>query len=204
MSDSAQILVAIDCPAEEAVEHGEAVLQWLVEHGIVQPELSDCVLGGDGRGYAPGPEMSAAVDSDADGTRQLRTNGVAIVVGRTIVDGGENEIELRCRRCRTSFEPTDGWFEAMDSWARGEDEARYACPSCGFEEPIREWNGPWPWGFGHLGLEFWNWPPLKGVFVDQLTSLLPGRLRLVHQHVESGVPGAADEATWPLYRLTRF
>lgn len=116
MSDSAQILVAIDCPAEEAVEHGEAVLQWLVEHGIVQPELSDCVLGGDGRGYAPGPEMSAAVDSDADGTRQLRTNGVAIVVGRTIVDGGENEIELRCRRCRTSFEPTDGWFEAMDSW----------------------------------------------------------------------------------------
>lgn len=183
MSDSAQILVAIDCPADEAAEHGEAVLEWLVEHGIVQRALSDCVLGGDGRGYAPGPEMSRAVDGDADLTRQLWTNGLAIVLGRTIFDGGENEIELRCPRCGTTFEPRDGWSKAVDSWAAGDDEARYSCPSCGFEQPLREWDGPWAWVFAHLGLEFWNWPPLKREFVDQLSSLLPGRLRLVHQHL---------------------
>jgi hypothetical protein len=42
--------------------------------------------------------MSTAIDGDADVTRELSTNGLAIVVGRTVFDGGENEIELRYPR----------------------------------------------------------------------------------------------------------
>jgi hypothetical protein len=183
VSDSAQILVAIDCPPEEAPVYGEAVLGWLVEHGVVEREVSDCVLGGDGRGYPPGPELDTAVEGGVDVTRGLWTNGLAIVVGRTVFDGGANGVELRCPRCAATFEPQDDWFEAAASWAEGDDGARYSCPSCGLEQTLPEWTGPWPWGFGHLGLEFWNWPPLRREFVDELSELLPGRLLLVHQHL---------------------
>jgi len=187
VSDSAQILVAIDCPADAAARYAEAVLEWLVERRVVGRERTDCVLGGDGRGHPPGPNLRAAVDGDADDadvTRGLWTNGLAIVVRRTIFDGGENPIELRCPRCEATFEPRDDWYEAVDSWAAGNDAACYSCPSCGLEQPLREWTGAWPWGFAHLGLEFWNWPPLKPGFVDQVSSLVNGRLRLVRQQLE--------------------
>lgn len=183
MSDSAQILVAIDCPEYEAVKAGDAARDSLVEHGIVERELTDCVLGGDGRGHPPGPNVEVAVEGEADATRELWTNGLAVVVGRTVFDGGQNAIELLCPRCGATFEPGSEWLEAVDAWAAGDDDARYACPPCGLEQPLREWDGPWPWGFGYLGLEFWNWPPLKREFIDQLSSLVPGRLRLVHQHL---------------------
>jgi hypothetical protein len=51
------------------------------------------------------------------------------------------------------------------------------------EQPLREWSGPWPWGFGHLAIEFWNWPPLADAFTEQLKSVLGGRVRLVGRHM---------------------
>jgi predicted RNA-binding Zn-ribbon protein involved in translation (DUF1610 family) len=144
--------------------------------------VTDCVLRSGGLGDPPGQNLDAAVEGATDTTRCLWTNGLAIVVGRTIFDGGQNGIELRCPRCGVTFEPEGDWVNAVDAWVNGDDAASYACPSCRWEQPLREWTGPWPWGFGHLGLEFWNWPPLKSEFIDQMSSLMPGRLRLVHQH----------------------
>lgn len=70
-----------DCPEDAAAGAGVAVREWLIEHGIVDRELTDCVLGGDGRGHPPGPNVEAAVEGEADATRELWTNGLAIVVG---------------------------------------------------------------------------------------------------------------------------
>jgi hypothetical protein len=101
----------------------------------------------------------------------------------TVFDGGENAIELSCPRCGATFAPGSEWPEAVSAWAEGDNEAGYACLSCAFEQPVRKWTGPWPWAVGQLGLEFWNWPPLKPKFIDRLSSLVPGRLRLVRQHL---------------------
>jgi hypothetical protein len=95
----------------------------------------------------------------------------------------QNAVELSCPSCAATFVAQNGWLEAVGSWASGNDAARYACGACASAQGLREWTGPWPWAFGHLGLEFWNWPPLKRAFVDQMHALVPGRVRLVHQHI---------------------
>jgi hypothetical protein len=183
MSNDAQILVAIDCPAGQAQVRGDAVLGWLVDRGIVEHETSDCVLGNDGQGHSPGPHLETAVDGDTATTRQLWTNGLSIVVGRTIFDSGSNGVELQCPECSATFEPDDDWSDAAQTWAEGEDSVPYSCPACGRDQALQDWTGPWPWGFGPLGFEFWNWPPLNRDFVESLSALLPGRVRLVRQHL---------------------
>jgi hypothetical protein len=97
------------------------------------------------------------VDGDTTWTRKAWTNGLG-VVGRTVFDNGGNGIELTCPECSTTFQPQDGWVDAVGAWFDGGDDARYACPSCGRDQALRDWTGPWPWGFGNLGFEFWNWP----------------------------------------------
>lgn len=198
MSDHAEILVAIDCAADAAAAVGETALAWLIEEGIVRRDLIDSVLGGDDRGYPPGPNMEAAVEHElvefpastgifltaAEFTRAGRAiNGLEVVVGRTVFDAGGYGIELECPACGHTFEPGYNWYEVIDAWWEGDDDAPYACPSCGFSQPVREWDGPWPWGLGYLGFTFWNWPPLRQEFVRQLHSVIRGRLRLVKRRI---------------------
>ena len=183
MSDDAQILVAIDCPPEQAALHADAVLEWLVDRGIVERGLSDCVLGNDGQGHAPGPDLEAVVEGDTATTRRLWTNGLAIVIGRTIFDNGSNDIELQCPNCSRTFEPADDWGDAAIAWVEGDDGVRYSCPTCGQDQAIQDWADPWPWGFGNLGIEFWNWPPLRVEIIESVSARVPGRVRLVRQHL---------------------
>jgi hypothetical protein len=35
-----------------------------------------------------------------------------------------------------------------------------------------EWTFDPPWAFGNLGFKFWEWPPLKRRFVDEIKGLL--------------------------------
>jgi hypothetical protein len=138
VSDDAQILVAVDCATDQAAVTGAAVLDWLVERGIVERDTTDCILGGDGMGHAPGPEFETTVDGDGAGTRGLWTNGLSIVVGRTIFDGGCNGLELQCEECSGTFEPGDDWMDTAEAWAEGEDDARYTCPACGRDWMLRD------------------------------------------------------------------
>ncbi|WP_131813221.1 hypothetical protein [Mycolicibacterium fortuitum] len=54
MGDYAQTLVDVDATDEDAPRLKQRVLSWLISEGIVAAELSDCVLGVDEGGYAPG------------------------------------------------------------------------------------------------------------------------------------------------------
>jgi hypothetical protein len=73
----------------------------------------------------------------------------------------------------------DAWVEAVDAWSEGEDTVVFACPECGRPERLTEWSGEWPWGFGNLGLEFWNWSPLSERFVREVAEQLGHRTVLV-------------------------
>jgi hypothetical protein len=48
VSDFAQIVVAVDCPADRAVERGPAAIALLVDRGVVEPEITDWVLSSTG------------------------------------------------------------------------------------------------------------------------------------------------------------
>jgi len=166
VSDSSQIVVDVEVGPREAERLGGAVLAWLIGEGVVLPRASDSAAGGEG--HRPGPGWRTAT-AGSPAFRRLRTNGVEILVGRRVFDGGGNGIELRCGACRRRFEPAlDAWSEAVGRWAEGDDGASFACPGCGKSRPLQGWRGPTPWGFGNLAVQFWNWPALSTGFVRAL------------------------------------
>jgi hypothetical protein len=180
MSDSTQVIVDIEAKDHEAERLGPSLRAWLVGKGIVQPDPSDCTPG-DGDGYAPGPRYAAvlAAGTSDPAFLQLATNGLCISIGRRVFDGGSNGIELKCVKCAATFEPGPEWAESVGIWYEGDDQATYACPSCGGSQRLPEWRGPWPWGFGQLALEFWNWPPLSDGFLREGEQHLGHRTMLV-------------------------
>ena len=113
----------------------------------------------------------------------LSTNGVEFAVGRQVFDAGGNGIELQCDACGVSFEPDDSWMDAVSAWFGGDDLVSFPCPSCGQQALLTEWRGPWPWGFGNLGIAFWNWPPLSDDFIHALTRKLGHRTVMVRRHL---------------------
>ena len=181
MSDNAQIVVDTEVSAERAPELANIVRAWLVGEQIIEQEESDSVLSG--TGHRPGINYRAAIKLDLDTFLGLGTNGVKFAVCRQVFDAGGNGIELRCDACGLSFEPDDSWSDAVGAWFNGDNLTSFPCPSCGQRALLTEWRGPWPWGFGNLRVEFWNWPPLSGSFIDTLTRKLGHRTIVVRQHL---------------------
>jgi hypothetical protein len=182
LSDHAQIVVDIDVSAEQAPELANVVCAWLVGQQIIKQEESDSVLGG--AGHRPGINYLTAIQTDKNQPfLDLVTNGVEIAVGRRVFDAGGNGIELQCDACGMSFEPDDSWSDAVGAWFDGDELANFACPSCGRQALLTAWRGPWPWGFGNLGVAFWNWPPLSDSFLHAITKKLGHRTVMVRQHL---------------------
>jgi hypothetical protein len=182
MGDSFQTIVDRDIPAAEAEPVASAVLQWLVERGYVERGQRDCILGKGGMGHPPGPNYRAIVELSKrhrDNTLKLRTNGLSIIRGRTVFDAGQGGLELVCRQCGSRIEGNNSWSKAIREWHEGKGGFLFSCPECGHVEPVSEWRYDPPWGFGDLGFQFWNWPPLKESFVNEMSARLGHRTVLV-------------------------
>ena len=67
----------------------------------------------------------------------------------------------------------------MEQWFQNSGPALLACPQCGASQAINHWQHDPPWGFGCLGFEFWNWPPLTEAFIQQIADLLNHRIIFV-------------------------
>lgn len=184
MSDNSQAIVDVDATEEEAPRLAEELLAWFSAEGIVKPDPSDCILG-EGLGYAPGPRFFVALEdpSAADGLLTLPSDGLRIATGRQVFDTGGNGIGLHCAACGATFEPGPEWIDAVEEWDGGNDAAAFACPSCNHKQRLADWRGPWAWGFGRLGLEFWNWPPLSSEFIRSVEQRLKHRTVLVRCHL---------------------
>jgi hypothetical protein len=113
----------------------------------------------------------------------LMVNGVEFAVGRRVFDAGGNGIELGCDACGVSFEPDHSWSDAVGAWFGGDDLVRFPCTSCRKQVLLTEWRGPWPWGFGKLGIAFWNWQPLSDDFIHAITLKLGHRTVMVRHHL---------------------
>jgi len=187
MSDHSQIIVDIEVGAEDAERLGSAVFDWLVGNGVVEREGTDSVLGG--LGHRPGRSYRNALEPGENDTGflTLRTNGLEIRTGRTVFDAGGNyPLELDCDACQyqvRSKSESSAFLDRAVSWDKGDDRVTFACPRCGQARPLREWRGQFQWGFGYLGLEFWNWPPLSEEFIQSVTRQLRHRTVLVRRHI---------------------
>jgi len=157
-------------------------------------EKTDCVLGSDS-GHPPGPKASWAVEEPDD-----ICDGVAVVTKKTVFQAGENgPPHFLCPGCNTQlidkyFNPSDdtpgkafmvAWLNCAGKWWKSEsDEAtEVACPECGHSERFDQWPCENPWAFGHCGLTFWNWPPLKTELMDRLQHVTGERAVRVWGHI---------------------
>ncbi len=183
MSDNSQVIVDVEATEDQARHLAENIREWLVGSGIVQAVPSDCILG-KGQGYAPGPRYQAALAPGwTHHLLRLRLNGLSIEIGRQVVDAGGNGLELTCTGCGATFSPGSEWADAVGAWFDGDDNASFACPSCRAAHRLTDWRGPWQWGFGHLALRFWNWPPLAKSFLRDVEEQLRHRTILVRSHL---------------------
>jgi predicted RNA-binding Zn-ribbon protein involved in translation (DUF1610 family) len=177
VSDSFQVLVAQELGPWAAEQIAPAVIDWMVAQGVIVPERTDCVLDSD-LGHAPGPGASRAHEPRHK-LVWLRTNGVTVSTGRRVFHAGQNGISLECPACADALEPGEEWPEAVGRWVAGDDGASFMCPTCGQDISLQDWEGEWRWAFGHLGITFWNWPPLSESFIQALATYIRSPLTVV-------------------------
>ncbi|MFJ2741410.1 hypothetical protein ACIO3O_17300 [Streptomyces sp. NPDC087440] len=169
-----ETVVGLDVPDEEAGRLAQRGLSWLVAEGIVLPESSYDADGTyEGPVYPRGPAWGARITDDL---RYGDTYGdLMVVTGRTVfhVPPEENERPV-CPRCSTAVEGTgsEGLFAVVEAWmATGVGDVR--CAACGGVSRVPEWR--WEhdsFAFSSLGFTFWNAPPLRAGFREELSRVL--------------------------------
>jgi hypothetical protein len=181
MGDYFQIIVDCQVSLPKAAALASRIRDWLIDEGIIDRTMTNCVLDEDDIGYPPGANFEQAVESSHDDTRELWTNGLSIIVGREVFDSSPEVPDLLCRHCnaksRTAWDQAIS--DAMSQWREGDGVGDLTCPACGHSEPITKWIWDPPWGFGNLGFKFWNWPPLKASFLTEFAERLGHRMVLV-------------------------
>ncbi|GAA4252075.1 hypothetical protein [Dactylosporangium darangshiense] len=181
MGDGFQVIADLDATGPEAPGLAEDLLGRLVAEGIVRAERTGCVLSAD-LGHPPGPRYADAFHGPDHGLLELHTNGLHVWSGQRVVDPGQgagDEVGCPHSGAVESFgEPLGRAFlGAIDAWPAAGDAD---CTSCGRVIGINDWE--WEggaWAFAHLGLTFWNWPPLREDFVGGVGRRLGHRVRLV-------------------------
>lgn len=179
MGDYFQTIVDPEATGEEALALARRVLDWLVGEQVVVPERTDCTLGEGG--YAPGSAHFKAIASPGVEMLPLRTNGLEITAARTVFFSGPDSFDIVCPACDVRFEsPWDGFSDAVGVWYDRSGPGMLVCPGCGMANAVTDWHYDPPFGFGDLGLTFWNWPKLSEAFVATVGEILGHRVFVVH------------------------
>ena len=175
-----QTIVDPEAELGEAEALAARVVNFLAGRGVILPTRTDCVLCARG-GYPPGPNVGEALADPANrfGFESLSTNGLDVVVGRSLFDAGQGGVTLTCNRCGNAVDSLQSadweWADAIWEWYEGTGPGNLACLKCGFVQPITDWQFDPPWGFGNLGFKFWNWPSLSETFIQEIGGLLGHR-----------------------------
>ena len=160
--DSFQTIVDVQATEEQAEELGALVLAWMIGSGIVEPA---CRGGWVGEGHAPGPRYTAAVVQPDSRLHRLWDNGLEVVTGRTVFHSVDVDA-ITCPHCQMTA-ARELLKPAIQEWVAGAAGTR-RCGGCGRLMGLNDWCWQPPWGFGYLGLQFWNWPPLTKRFVAEV------------------------------------
>ena len=166
---------------EDAQALADTLLGWLIEHGIVLPEKTDCALGQSG-GYPPGPHAETAIDGAAYLDR-LRYNGLEITVGPKLCISPADFDDALAFACATCGSHTGGsdFFErrmvpAIETFLADEAEPLIACPTCERKHGLRSYEfTPPALAAAYCTLTFWEWFPVKNEFIAKLAAAARGK-----------------------------
>lgn len=88
--------------------------------------------------------------------------------------------QARCPECAALLQDQDdSWREAEREWLAGDDDASLDCQTCNIGGKLVDWDHDTGYGFGNLAFRFWNWPPLRPEFLEEMKRELGHPIALV-------------------------
>lgn len=174
MGDWYQTIADVEATEQEAALLAREVVDWLVDTEVVVRARTNCACG---LGHEPGPKYEQAVVAPDERLATLDWNGLRVEVGRAVFYSKAQDQKVYCPHCDAEVD-LDRIADGFGEWQGGAAGTR-PCPICTRELDPNGWRWEPPWGFGALGLTFWNWPPLRPEFVAELTARLGHRTVLV-------------------------
>lgn len=172
MADYFQTIIDTGARLDETDHLARHVVELLSRRGIVAATPSQ-----EG-GYDRGPGAMDISDRPASAGPPRHESippvysHLQVLIGRLIHSDDLSESRAPralCPRCGKVFDDVDEtWSAAAQAWTGGDDDSGLLCASCGKESPIADWNYDARLGFGKLAFRFWNWPPLKRSFLEEI------------------------------------
>lgn len=170
MADFFQTIIDTAVEGDGADHLARHVVSFLAERGVIAPNPDE-----EG-GYPRGPqalEISEPLDPRTPHEAIPPSySHLQVIIGRATHSGDMSQArapEASCPRCGKALEdPDEEWRAAAQAWLAGDDDSMLACPGCGLAAPVASWSYGSRFGFGNLAFRFWNWPPLRGSFLDEL------------------------------------
>ncbi|MEW7289955.1 hypothetical protein [Aquimarina sp. 2304DJ70-9] len=167
MSDTFITLVPIKIDQNEVDQFSKIIHEELIKRKIITSDDS------------PGENAPSVVVENESVFLNLENNKLNIVTKRQVFDNGGNELErIKCPEC--SFNIIDNnWIDAVDLWYSDPNKGQFTCTNCNNTTSITEYVFEPNWGFGNLGLIFWNWPKFKEEFIKDIENLLQSKIKIV-------------------------
>jgi hypothetical protein len=157
------------------------ILRWLVEIKAVQPELSECINTRSYDAYAIDKGAKKLSTRPRDLPFNESTNGLEIVLKRTIFDSGSTGIEFaECPVCKTSPNIID---ISKDYKLHGISKIK--CSNCECEIEINEFIYHPVWAFSDLGFVFWGWGNFRDSFINEFEKRLGCKVKIVEYKLEN-------------------
>jgi hypothetical protein len=181
MADHFQTVVDTGATIGEADHLARHVVAWLAEKGVVRPNPSE--EGGYDRGPGAADIAQPAVVRREHETIPPVHFHLQVLIGRMSHSESLSESVqpgMSCPACGTPVNDAlnENWEAATLEWTTGDDDAALRCEGCGKESSVTAWRYR-NYAYGNLAFRFWNWPPLKPSFLDDVRRELGHPIMLV-------------------------
>jgi hypothetical protein len=181
MGDWFQHVVDLDALSDEARPLQRQLQAWLIQHRIIESTSAPQVFGTKGMAYQPGPRSALVIDAlqgESEHIDSGQQKWVEFRTVRTVFDAGQGGVTIFCPGCQGKDLDDGTWSEAITEWFEG-GLGIHECGHCQTAYPITAWIFEPAWGFSSLGCTFWNWPPLKPSFLEDIARVLGHRIQYI-------------------------
>lgn len=167
------------------------IINHLIDHEIINSELSYCVLSEKEQGYGPGKQFIKATiyeeeqldcinGSYASFSTGLAVNGLQVLTDhKTVANASGDWLGVNCPSCGKRHSYSGGVSSAIEEWLAKTSAGEWTCEHCQFSAPIVYWDFQNDMVLGNLILKFWNWLEISPDFVEDLSELIGSKAKII-------------------------